>query len=94
MHVQHTIENKFDSRIRFLSLRLFLQHSKKAKIAIMSNARPPNVPPTTGPRETLVLEWDWEPLTAPAVEDESVADDEAKDEADVDVVASEGTIKK
>ena len=89
MQVQHTIENKFDSRIRFLSLRLFLQHSKKAKIAIMSNARPPNVPPTTGPRETL-LEWDWEPLTAPAVVDESVADDEA----DVDVVASEGTIKK
>ena len=46
-----------------------MRHSKKAKIAIMSNARPPNVPPTIGPIGTLV---DW--VMALGVVDESAPD--------------------
>ena len=79
---------------RFWSLSFRLQHSKTAKIAIISNATPPNVPPTTGPTESL--EWDWRP--ALAVVDESALDTVVRavgldDEADADVTPT-GTTRK
>ena len=77
-----TIQKKkknFDSR-RFLSLNLrLLRHSKKVKLAIMSNARPPNVPPTIRPIGTL----DWVMALGVAV-DESVPDTVEEAVRDVD----------
>ena len=68
----------------------------------MSNARPPNVPPTTGPRETLV-DWVWAPALAvvdesavdtvvETVEDDGV-DDGVDDKVDVDVAPAGMTRK-
>ena len=72
-----------------------MRHSKKAKIAIMSNARPPNVPPTIRPIGTLdwVMALGVVDESAPDTVVEAVRDDGLDDMTDVDVAPAGMTRK-